>query len=58
MKRLSLAALAFTAVFAAVIGTAVVPTLLAGLCFLPRHLLPKGAHEAPALEEEEAEEEG
>jgi Kef-type K+ transport system membrane component KefB len=43
---------------AVVIAAAVVPTLIAGYAFLPRHLLPKGAHEAPALEEEEAEEEG
>ena len=43
---------------AVVIGSAVIPTLIAGYAFLPRHLLPKGAHEAPALEEEEAEEEG
>jgi Kef-type K+ transport system membrane component KefB len=43
---------------AVVIGSAVVPTLIAGYVFLPRHLLPKGKHEAPALEEEEAEEEG
>ena len=31
--------------------------LIAGYAFLPRHLLPK-EHETPALEEEEAEEEG
>jgi len=42
---------------AVVIASAVVPTLIAGYAFLPRHLLPK-EHETPALEEEEAEEEG
>jgi glutathione-regulated potassium-efflux system ancillary protein KefC len=34
---------------AAVIASAVVPTLIAGLFFVPTHLLPKPAHEAKAV---------
>lgn len=34
---------------AAVIASAVVPTLIAGIVFVPRHLLPPGAHPGKAL---------
>ena len=34
---------------AVVIGSAVVPTLIAGYAFLPRHLLPKGRTKRPRL---------
>jgi Kef-type K+ transport system membrane component KefB len=39
---------------AVVIASAVVPTLIAGLFFLPQHLLPKRPPERPALAPEEA----
>lgn len=48
---------------AAVIASAVIPTLIANLAFLPRHLLPKtaaempGAQTLPPKEEEDAGEE-
>ena len=37
----------YSALVAAVIASAVVPTVIANAFYLPRHLLPKGAQEAP-----------
>jgi len=42
----------YSTLVAAIIGTAVVPTLLANRYFLPRHLLPKNEAERPPAERE------
>jgi Kef-type K+ transport system membrane component KefB len=42
----------------AVIASAVVPTLIAGMAFLPKHLLPKSTEREPAFQENGLNEEG
>jgi Kef-type K+ transport system membrane component KefB len=42
----------------AVIASAVVPTLIAGMAFLPKHLLPKSTERKPAFQENGLNEEG
>jgi hypothetical protein len=46
--------LQYSFLVAVVIGSAVVPTLIAGLFFLPRHLLPvtEQTEESPSAEDE------
>jgi Kef-type K+ transport system membrane component KefB len=39
----------YSYVIAAVIGSAIVPTLIANAFFLPRHLLPEGANQSAAV---------
>jgi len=43
---------------AVVIGSAVVPTMIAGYAFLPRHLLPAAKKSMPTSAESETAEEG